>query len=745
MNSRELKAHELYIGRVVDIDNTTQTVKVKLNNGIVAETLSCVYAGGIMSSLLGFNSTFLPEKSTRVIVLYTSTELSYIIGCLPDVASIPHGLNRKSVNGVSTAANSNNEYNNKDLNPAQNYCGHRPNIDLLEGELEIGNIKGVALSLLQNLAKLQAGALAKVECHLLDDMVRIISDKFKHHSAFGDYEIFNDSGKLNVRWLGTNADHEAWDNSLPISKKTDTDGSDNIDETTENPWMDTGRWRFHSYIGHLGDFINLFVSDPIGNITKLVDNLTHNSGRFRTHVNEDGGFLLQSVSDIILERVVRIPVPIEKKRYEDPTEATEAGILGSPPFEQWIPSDIRNIFEATYQLRDYARWYSNFYSLAAFHLDSDHYIVPSESQINLPLPNNANPTKAGMDPLFAQYYYKYATIRIFRDGSILLMDADGSAVNMSNKDVTISAARNLNLEAANHITFTAGNDVYINARRHIELTALVGGFLLRAKSWLQLLCESGTLLLESRAKKGAIEQAIITPRIIDNSGVVIKSDAADLSFSGIDFKFFSRLGSFLCKCVNVQILTSKLFKINNTVSIDRKDLKVIGSVTAASGKFNNGIEGWGHVPTGSPTAVPLQPLLTFPLVANSYASALTELNLPNEALVLEPILTGFRYQQLSYDKPTLYESVTQQHLRLNPLDITYSDLADIQWKLTSSSGISTPFPGNSIGRLGYQPINQDALDAAVINPLQSITATNKANIFIPITNFKYYNTTTQQQ
>ena len=78
-------------------------------------------------------------------------------------------------------------------NPAQQRASdlsvlkeHQPPVDLLPGELDLTNLHGVGVTLLRHLASLQAGDLARVECHLLDDLVRIVAQNFRHHSAIGD-------------------------------------------------------------------------------------------------------------------------------------------------------------------------------------------------------------------------------------------------------------------------------------------------------------------------------------------------------------------------------------------------------------------------------------------------------------------------------------------------------------------------------------------------------------------------------
>ena len=750
MKARKLQSNSLYTGVVSDVLNTTQTLRVKLTE--TEQPINCIYAGNVMSSLLGFSTTFLPEIGTKVVIVYLEDDYSYIMGCLPEKinsSTTNQGMPQKTADGPSVPSNKQNTVRDSDRDVV--FTQHRPSSDILEGELEFKNIKGVALSLLQNLAKMEAGDLAKVECFLMDDMVRIISDKFKHYTAFGDFEIYNDEGNLNVRWLGTNKEYETYDKTTSIEPKKDFNPANSeVSSDDSNPWKDTGRWRFHNYIGSLGNFVNFFVSDPVQAITTELLPETAASGRFKTHVNEDGSFLLQSVSDIVLERVVKIPVPFEHKRYDDESEG-----LGIPdPFplnyDRWIPNDSTSLFEATYQLRDYVRWLDHYYSLASFHLD-DNYTVPSYNQTKLPQPNNASFEKTGSDPFFQNYYFRYSTIRIFRDGSIVVMDADGSSINMSNRDVTISAARNLNFEAANHITFTSGNDMYLNARRHIEMSAIVGGVTMRCKSWFKTICEKGSVFFQTNVvtgeaaessgnAEGAAEE--VSPEIVDESGIVFKNEFSKTKMLSGSFAFVSKFGDFLVQCLNFKINKKLKFQIDNLLSLDFSDLKLKGNIVAAAGYLKNGIPGWGFIPPFSPPTplVPVTP--TFDLTTQTYSTGLQSVSQKNEAITEETIQEDFEYSQTNYSQITEYESITQQQIRLSE-SLEYSTVNfTTDFQLINTGSVTYPYPGKSAFIKAYQPRNLESLDSKK-KPRTIDGTENQANIFTKQINFNYLDLTRQ--
>ena len=63
--------------------------------------------------------------------------------------------------------------------------------DLLEGEVEFANLYGIALEFLTTLIRMHAGDRAAVECHLINDMVRVISHQYRHISGIGEDLIFD--------------------------------------------------------------------------------------------------------------------------------------------------------------------------------------------------------------------------------------------------------------------------------------------------------------------------------------------------------------------------------------------------------------------------------------------------------------------------------------------------------------------------------------------------------------------------
>ena len=486
---------------------------------------------GVVLGIAGVRTSVVFEPGDKVALAYGNP--SYIVGLgardLPDTANPAS----RTMTGQPVPAE-----------PPGPGLGHPPPNDLLGGEFEMGNLMGSAVTLLANMVQVKSGDRAKIECLLLDDMVRIVSGHFKHHSAWGDVEIYND-GRLNVAINGTSYEHESFGAESKegpfIPMKGNHADLDAIDAV-----MDSGRWRLSAYFGFLGDFAHMIVHDPQKTLEKAASKPA--SGRARIWAGQDGAVLVQSTSDIVLERVTRIPVPVRLKRHEDPqgVRPEDYDRLERDFLRIWEQDDD-TLHHTAYQLREYARWLSNFHSFARFHqlAEKGEWKVPSESESAAPEPGCGEDDRKGANA-GAEYREVYATMRIFGDGSILQQDGMGSAVMMAGGDVHVSAARNLLLEAAGDIVLAAGGNLILKARRSVEILASLGGIVAKSRAFFRMLCEKGSLWLRSEApdpnqdgyEEEDTPEGQPEPEVLDY-GVLIESKGRTLLDSGRQLRLYA--------------------------------------------------------------------------------------------------------------------------------------------------------------------------------------------------------------
>ena len=484
--------HEGIVVSTILPNNLVQVRMVKYGRNVI-----CVWAAGIISGLLGFKTTYAPPKKTVVLVYITGTDTNYIIGNMPS-QFVDTNNQVRTVTGPKAPNNHANQiYNSRNSVNLRMFASHKPPVDLVEGEIDVSNLLGVGLTLLRNMASLQGGDLARVECCLLDDMVRIISDTFKHYTAFGDYRISNDGGRLNVVWHGSSNDYEAWGSKAATDAKLQPNAAgDGLNTSTVNGQTDDGRWRFSQYIGWLGNFINLFVTDPVNAIGQIAAN-QFRSGKARLHVNNDGSVLIQSVADIVLEKVVRIPVPNPLKLEDDPTGNRSDQVLGGQSnLATWTPSSSSNLFEMAFELREYARWLNNSLSLGRFRQMNLDYQVPTEAETPAPDLNSDSVDVQTQNAGITNWRIAYACYRIYRDGSMQQVDAYGNAMTTTATGIQISAAQDLLLQAAGSVNIVAGRDVNVVAQNNVNLTAVKQALRLKGETALLLFCHAGNMVLE---------------------------------------------------------------------------------------------------------------------------------------------------------------------------------------------------------------------------------------------------------
>jgi hypothetical protein len=466
------------------------------------------YLPAVFSAMFGFRQHYLPPVGTPVVILNDPESASdpLVIGALS--GSI-HGSFRKHTTVADGGNYAGLPHNNRIDLHAKDIISETAPIDLIEGEYCIENDMGVMIALLTNLCKLQAGDRAKLEMSALNDLVRIVSMNFQHESALGQHWIRNAQGKVWSEWHASTNFYETF-GATDIKEAymgTDLDKKDFDPEENEKAKQEglDGRWHFSLYTGWLGDFVNLFFSDPPKGISILtgtpIGSDQTRSGKHRLAVGEDGSFLVQSVSDIVLERVVRIPVPIRARDHWDPegdvlfppelnepSEETEEGVESitkntfDPPLcDEWTPTSADTLHEAVYQLRHYARWLNQMYTMRKFRGMKNTFVVPSEAELD--------------PPNVPHYAESYSTIRIFRDGSQLLLDAYNNSIVMTKEGITISSVNNLRLEALNNVYISAGSRISVFAKQTISITSALKHIKMKARDGLCHLLGNAEMVL----------------------------------------------------------------------------------------------------------------------------------------------------------------------------------------------------------------------------------------------------------
>lgn len=535
----QLEPNKIYEGSVLNYDPAMGVYAVSVR-GI---TLNCMSLTWVMTRFLGLMSTFVYPPGTSVKVVYGGDESSVIIGALS--AGM---LNNTSAEGLTTTTGEEVVPPQTETTPNRR---QRNISDMLSGELDLTNALGVGLRCLTTIAQLTSSGLATVETCAMNDMVRIISDTFRHHHAAGDDEIFHQGQGLNIMSHSTSYDHEAWGVDADSPKLELLDGNK---KAVLDSAQDTGRWRYSYFRGMLGNFVHMFVSDPTETLGEFSE-ASKRAGKARVQIMNDGTLLAQTVTEVCIEKVVRVPVPVQKTKANQTKEQENMDRRLLRLWEGFKSAE--GVLDAAYQLREYTRWMNTRYSLSRFLQRTDDWRIYPENEQPEPDPNNQENDVEEQNENLNGFYESYACIRIMRDGTILHWCGYGSVISMSEGDVRIHAVRDLELTAARDIILRPGRDLKMSVFRHIDITSAIGGITTKTRTWVKTICELGRILIKStgdpeeettrpvflgsdedfpEAEMGEYGVVIDTPRsksaILSHGGILLQTTANNVTPSG---------------------------------------------------------------------------------------------------------------------------------------------------------------------------------------------------------------------
>lgn len=674
----------MFEGIVVNSTKPNETVRIlHVETGTTLEK-EFLWVAGVISNFVGIKTSYMPSIGTRVLCYLLDSGPGLIVGCIPDNDRPSYIPERQSGLTKEDYKKSLLFETQQNLLKRASYNKHRPFMDLIEGELDLSNELGVGITLLEHMAKLKAGDLAKIELSTIDDLVRIVSGCFEHITAFGDLKIFADGDRLNSIWNGTVFDHEAFglmgpkDQRVPASQEA---YEAYYDLNKDERHILTGRWRFNQFLGYLGNLVNIFVSDPVAALGKIAKEPIARSGLGRMHVNEDGSVIVQSVHDIVLERVVRVLVPVETMPEYHPEGNLSDEILEPDPLKKWDFKSTDNMFEAVYQIREYSRWLSNYYSLARFHMMDKDYKVFSEAET--PLHKEAHMDFEREKVPTPMYWQElYSCIKIMRDGSIVAMDGYANSIVMNKKGIHIASANNLHIESAGNVNIVAGHDINLVANRSIGVNAINEGLTLRSKKWFQGICLENGILLQTDSPNttdapddddhkvgGIVLKSKSKVRIDAENDVEIKTKKSIITVAE---NFFNKLRSFFRINKNFEVASGDFTTIKGTLLTE----KVLAQQLCASKTLKSGMGPHpGHViPLSSPIPVIILPSSEAEKLASTAIKADFRHATPEQAKMPSP------------DTETLYESLTQQQIKTAP-PITLDQQGFATWNLASECKI----------------------------------------------------------
>lgn len=478
-----------YSGQVTEYNSVNNTYTVNINGNLIT---NCTYASALCAGFVGLNAKIILNIGAVVLVHYT-TRGPIISTILPGDVDDPNTVGTKLTNITGTYPS---EIEVNQPNSTDSFFSNYQKLpeDLVEGEFVIEHAMGPFLAFLQNMLIFSANKRAEIVASAINDMVRITSQYFVHNTADGETYTY-DNGRLNTVTNKTSYTHEALgleDSESPLEGVED--GMVDLDAVSDR---DEGRWRYTNYIGFLGDFLNFFLTDPAEGLVKIGEE-AFRSGKARVHIGNDGTILVQSVSEIAFERVVRIPVPMPKKRWDD-TDAKQGSdwdTMSSENLKTWTPgADVSNFSQTVWALRDYAKYLSVRASMAR--LSQGDFTIPTEEETPEPDYNNKETDREEANPeLQGQFIEAYSTIRQMKDGTILFFNGQGCSIIQNLDNIQISAPNNIEIVAGNNISLI-GKNIFAKAATDIQMSATMGRVEVKSRAGLKFYAENGACWIRS--------------------------------------------------------------------------------------------------------------------------------------------------------------------------------------------------------------------------------------------------------
>jgi hypothetical protein len=375
--------------------------------------------------------------------------------------------------------------------------------DVLPGDWGKENIYGVLMGLFGMVATMKASDRAKIEVHVLDDLVRLVSNQFQHLSSLGEMHIYNDGGLVSFEFAGSGHDLEV----AGLDEYSD-DGMFEKGERDEayleadfklREEGQTVKRRTQLFVGALADLFQLFIARPQPG-TETYDNESVLQGLMHAQLDSSGAVRITAANGISLRRADRIPVPKKMKEPWNPegTKAEEDDFELEPkePFE--YSEDYP--FTRNLQLHDAEEWLLA-QAYRVFDALKNDWYTPEKSE--LPVPDNEYDTIGKATENFDKNDKRDAGVFVESDGSIVLRDAWGSEIYMRGGNIVISCSGDAMVQTGGSIVQLGGHDVIVKGKKSVDITATDNDVRLKAQKNLHAYSKEGGILLETDSESSS--------------------------------------------------------------------------------------------------------------------------------------------------------------------------------------------------------------------------------------------------
>lgn len=513
------------MGIVIGVDMATKFLKVNVNNQVIP---NCVYAAGVFSSLLGVSVSSVPPIGSKVCCLVTPTG-TFVIGTQPEYNKAL-GVFGGNITGVNEYDNALDEtfYHDIESDPSKGCdvgTGYNLKRDIFPGELDITTNMGTAIRLLTHLVQLDSGGIAKIEAHLINDMVRIVNNYFAHHNCGGDTLIWQ-NGRNNYEEHFTSYPHEAAGKKDPSDPLAEEKLCDKVYDLRpeDDPFDATGRWRVSKYIGFLGDIVHFWVTNPSETLSNYGSESVR-AGNFRSWIGADGTLVIQSAGEIIVQAKEQIPIPEIQHTWNNPQHISKFIQEANERYtEIWCKGArySKDMQQSCWQMREYLRWLVLYHANCRWLQMRDKNYCKLKREVQAFINNGTceEPDKWNNrhGPAGSQ-----AFVHLNPAGNIELVSGSYTSVILegNGNGIHIDTPGDVEIKCGGKFTVTA-NTIHMKSYGITELVSMAGSIYTKARTALNLLCELGRVWIKGDAPEKELSEQEAKSLIAPNEAIQLK-------------------------------------------------------------------------------------------------------------------------------------------------------------------------------------------------------------------------------
>lgn len=411
-------------------------------------------------------------------------------------------------------------------------------------------------------AAMRASDVCGMWAFLFDNLLRIYGYNYEHFTSATEHRVMNDLGEVHNVLFEAKYPYESLgykNNGTDITEKSekiwqknkyvDINGSENevtrkYDLLKLKEAKQTGIWRGVSFRGMLGDLYHDYVAAPPSDLEEpeTLEKETKYNGLSEIVRSADGFVGIRSAKAISFVKYPVIPVPKQKALPDD-------DVNGDKELTPKVKNDYtfpeKEVDTRAVASMEFNNYRFNWHALQNIINHEKDWYVPEESDLNrkgytkvamsdflASLPALANIPIGSEDYSSVKHYASYSAITQHDDGSIVLEDGWGSQISMSRGNITITCAGDLQLRPGRNCVIMSPQDTIIKGGRNVDLSATKHDIRLKAENNLQVVSNTGGLLLESKADSEGNLYKNKEGEDVVSSGVLVKSKKSNIALWG---------------------------------------------------------------------------------------------------------------------------------------------------------------------------------------------------------------------